>query len=111
MLGAGRPPRVVQLKTFIAEAGSAVGTALGGLQGLGRFAELAHHRHAAQVDRVSVPERARPETTGGGEKGQETQRKRLRQTDVQRGRERHTNGRDKERERQADRQADRQTDG
>ena len=31
VLGAGRPPRVVQLKTFIAEAGSAVRTALGRL--------------------------------------------------------------------------------
>lgn len=49
MLSSRRPPGVVELETLVAEVGLAVGTALSGLQGLRRFAEAAHNRHAVQT--------------------------------------------------------------
>lgn len=61
MLCPWRTPRVIELETLIAEIGPAVGAALGGLQGLRRLTELAHHSHTAQAHCVSVP--------GGGGSG------------------------------------------
>lgn len=50
------PPWVIQLEALIAEIGSAVSAALGGLQSLRRFTELAHHSHTAETYCVSVPD-------------------------------------------------------
>jgi len=55
VLGPGGPPRVVQLEALVAEVSLAVGTALGGLQGLGGLTEATQDGHTAQADRVSVP--------------------------------------------------------
>lgn len=69
VLGARCPPGVVELETLVTEAGSAVGAALSGLQGLGRLAELTHYSHTAQAHCVSVPKRRRGEREWGEERG------------------------------------------
>lgn len=56
MLSSRRPPGVVEFETLVAEVGLAVGTALSGLQRLGRFTEATHDRHAAQTHCLPVPE-------------------------------------------------------
>lgn len=55
VLGAGSPPRVVELEALVAEVGLAVGAALGGLQRLGGLAEAADDGDTAQADGVPVP--------------------------------------------------------
>lgn len=56
VLSSRGPPGVVEFETLVAEVGFAVGAALSGLQRLRRFTETAHYRHAAQADRLPVPE-------------------------------------------------------
>lgn len=57
MLGAGRTPRVVELKALITETRPAVSAAFSGLHSLRGLTELTHHCHAAQTHCVPVPER------------------------------------------------------
>ena len=80
VLGPGRSPGVVELETLVAEVGPAVGTALGGFQSLGRFAEAAQDGHTAQTHRVSVPDGE------GRQTGSHTDRQTDRQADRGAGR-------------------------
>lgn len=57
MLSAWSAPGVVELKTLVTEIGPAVRTAFRSLHRLGGLTELTHDCHAAQTDRVPVPER------------------------------------------------------
>lgn len=55
VLSSGGSPRVVELKTLIAEVGLAVSATLSGLQRLRRLTETTHDGYAAQTHCVPVP--------------------------------------------------------